>query len=212
MTVSSIGNGIYLGLSTDTKPTTGVVTGAIFLETNTGLVFYYSGSVWNAGASGSGGGGSSSLAFANSYTFTVYVESGTVKARNNKTGSVAYTNANLDPVITSILGSADPSFEIQSGTYNLSSGFGGWSVVTNTTAKLQRDTLIKVPQNYAGYVWNYGTSVKYTTIEGGRYDEQGSTPGFNWTCFKFSPASPNGSFTNTIRAVSYTHLTLPTSD
>jgi hypothetical protein len=58
MTVSSIGNAFYTGLSSDTKPTTGVITGALFIENDTGVVFYYNGTVWTAGASGSGGGGS----------------------------------------------------------------------------------------------------------------------------------------------------------
>jgi len=56
MTISKIGNGIIIGSSSDTKPTTGVTTGSIFLEDNTGFVYYYTGSAWTAGATAGGGG------------------------------------------------------------------------------------------------------------------------------------------------------------
>lgn len=36
----------YIGLSTDTKPTTGVSAGATFLEYDTGVLFSYTGSNW----------------------------------------------------------------------------------------------------------------------------------------------------------------------
>ena len=36
----------YVGLSTDTKPTSNVQTGSTFLETNTGAEFVYNGSAW----------------------------------------------------------------------------------------------------------------------------------------------------------------------
>ena len=35
------GNNEYAGLSTDTKPTDGVATGAIFVEVNTGDVYFF---------------------------------------------------------------------------------------------------------------------------------------------------------------------------
>lgn len=37
---------LYTGLSGDTKPTTGVVTGTRFIETNTGAEFLFDGSGW----------------------------------------------------------------------------------------------------------------------------------------------------------------------
>ena len=39
----------YCGLSTDTKPETGIATGSIFVEVNTGKVYFFN----EAGASGS---------------------------------------------------------------------------------------------------------------------------------------------------------------
>ena len=36
----------YIGLSTDTKPTVGILPGTEFEETNTGKTFIYSGSAW----------------------------------------------------------------------------------------------------------------------------------------------------------------------
>jgi hypothetical protein len=36
----------FIGLSTDTKPTTGIQTGATYFETNTGFMFIYNGYAW----------------------------------------------------------------------------------------------------------------------------------------------------------------------
>lgn len=55
MAVLPIGNSLYLGLTADTKPTTGVITGALFFNTQTGVISYYNGTVWTDTA-GSGGG------------------------------------------------------------------------------------------------------------------------------------------------------------
>ena len=46
MAVTYVGNGIYLGLNADTKPTTGVATNAIFVTTNKPTIHYYNGSAW----------------------------------------------------------------------------------------------------------------------------------------------------------------------
>ena len=48
MTVSAIGsmNNRFIGLSTDTKPSTDIPVGATFLEYNTGCLFSYTGSNW----------------------------------------------------------------------------------------------------------------------------------------------------------------------
>lgn len=49
----AIGNRHFLGLSTDTKPTTDIMAGATFFETDTGRLFIYSGGAWVAsGADG----------------------------------------------------------------------------------------------------------------------------------------------------------------
>jgi hypothetical protein len=144
------------------------------------------------------------LQFANANTYTIYNDAGTIKARNNRTGAIDYSNANLDPVIASILTTGDAHFDIQAGTFNLSAGFTGWSAASGMTVRMTQDTLIKVPQGYTGYVWNYGTTILYSRIEGGRYDEQG-TAASNWTCFKFSPGSPNGALSNTIRDTTVVH-------
>ena len=36
----------YTGLSTDTKPTTGVGVNSLFLELDTGDIYYYTGEAW----------------------------------------------------------------------------------------------------------------------------------------------------------------------
>lgn len=48
MTVIDQGNEIYIGLSTDTKPTT-VPAGARFIETDTAMLWQYNGSSWSLG-------------------------------------------------------------------------------------------------------------------------------------------------------------------
>jgi hypothetical protein len=53
MAIINLGNEIYAGLSTDTKPTTGIPAGAMFIETNTGSIFVWNGSSWVASAGGS---------------------------------------------------------------------------------------------------------------------------------------------------------------
>lgn len=46
MTIKYLGNAYYIGLSGDTKPTSGVVSGARFFETDTGALYYYISSTW----------------------------------------------------------------------------------------------------------------------------------------------------------------------
>jgi len=40
------GHAEYIGLSTDSKPTTGVPTNSLFFELNTGDMYYYTGAAW----------------------------------------------------------------------------------------------------------------------------------------------------------------------
>ena len=142
----------------------------------------------------------STMPYLSSYTYTIYVDGENVKARNNKTGSVEFSDVNLDSVILSILGSGDASFEVMSGTYNLPGSFSGWNAVNAMTAFFHQDSVIKAPNGYSGYVWNFGTSTKYCNLTGGRYEEQGN-PLSDWTCIKFSPTNPHGTLFNTIRDV-----------
>lgn len=37
-----------MGLSTDTKPTTGIATNTLFLELDTNTFYYFNGSIWAA--------------------------------------------------------------------------------------------------------------------------------------------------------------------
>lgn len=46
MAVVYIGDGIYRGLSSDTKPTTGLNANAVFIETDTKQVFYWTSTAW----------------------------------------------------------------------------------------------------------------------------------------------------------------------
>ena len=47
----------FLGLSTDTKPSDGIELNSLFLELDTGKVYYFDGSDWTEVGSGGGGGG-----------------------------------------------------------------------------------------------------------------------------------------------------------
>ncbi len=143
------------------------------------------------------------MPYLNSYTYTIYVDGGAVKARNNKTGAVT-SNTNLDPLVTTILASGDPSLEIQSGTYNLSAGFTGWTMTNSVTMFMNHDTLIKVPQGYTGSVFKFVSSNRGINLRGGSLDEQG-TAAYDWTAFNFTPTSPNGIVFNTIEDVTVTH-------
>lgn len=43
---SSTGRKEFMGLSTDTKPTTGIETNSLFLELDTGDFYYFNGATW----------------------------------------------------------------------------------------------------------------------------------------------------------------------
>jgi hypothetical protein len=133
------------------------------------------------------------IPFMSSYTYTIYQDAGVVKALNNKTGAIA-SNTNLDPLITTILGTLDPNVEIQAGDYNLSGGFSGWVVKTDTHVFMHRDCMINVPAAYTGDVWKLSPStsdVFGAIIEGGEYGEQG-TKAFDWTCIAIKPTAGHG--------------------
>lgn len=50
MTVADIGNGIYVGMFADTKPTVNIVSNAIFFERDTGRFLRWNGTAWAVGA------------------------------------------------------------------------------------------------------------------------------------------------------------------
>lgn len=132
--------------------------------------------------------------YAGSYTYTVYriTGGGTIYARNNKTGAVT-SNVNLDPLITTILASGDPSFEVLPGFYDLSSGFSGWNAVSHMEAFFHTSSIINVPNAFTGVVWKFNptdTVIWHASIEGGLWDEQGSQAN-NWTFLQFAPVSTN---------------------
>lgn len=56
MAITYLGNGQYQGLSSDTKPTTGVTTNSRFLETDTGITSYYDSATWIPAPGGEPGG------------------------------------------------------------------------------------------------------------------------------------------------------------
>jgi hypothetical protein len=56
----------WTGLAADTKPTTGVPTGSTFLETDTGLIYYWNGTAWSQ----TGGGGAGDMLLGTNQTVT----------------------------------------------------------------------------------------------------------------------------------------------
>ena len=116
------------------------------------------------------------MPYTGSYSYTIYQDSGACKARNNKTGAIA-SNTNLDPLITTILASGNPSFEVQPGFYDLSTGFSGWNAVSHMEAFFHTGSTINVPNAFANVVWKFNptdTVIWRASIEGGLWDEQGS--------------------------------------
>ena len=57
-------NNQMMGLSTDTKPTTGILPNSLFWELDTNGMYYFDGTQWQS-IGGSGGGGGSNLSTAN---------------------------------------------------------------------------------------------------------------------------------------------------
>lgn len=138
--------------------------------------------------------GDNVVIYAGSYTYTLYRKtgSGTIYCRNNKTGAVT-SNANLDPLITTVLASGDPSFEVLPGFYNLHSSFAGWTAVTKMEAFFHTDSVVNVPQGFSSVVWDFDptdTVIYRASIEGGLWSEQG-TPTNSWTFLRFAPVSTN---------------------
>jgi hypothetical protein len=133
------------------------------------------------------------MPYLNSYTYTIYQDGGAVKARNNKTGAVT-SNANLDPLITTILASGDPNVEIQTGTYNLHSSFAGWNMVTDAVIFMHRGCKLWVPNGYTGDVFKFspsGAAIFGAKVVGGEINET-ATAANDWTCFAFKPTNGDG--------------------
>lgn len=121
-----------------------------------------------------GGGGGSNVsatttaaAIRKPYNYIVYKDSAdsTYKAMNSSTGVVDYSNAALDPVITSILAAfnllgagvyghtSGGSIYIQAGDHILSGAFAGWDIPPYTRITCAPNCFINVPSGYTGYVF-----------------------------------------------------------
>lgn len=95
MTVTYIGNATYRGLAADTKPTSGVATNALFVETDTRTRYLYNGTSWLVGPTS---------------PFNVSVHKDTAdsiwKAVNDRTGAILASHAtNVASVINTALNS-----------------------------------------------------------------------------------------------------------
>jgi hypothetical protein len=212
MTVVHLGNQSYQGLTADIKPTN-VPAGAIFRDTQTDIVYEFNGSSWDIIIGNTKtetlsnktiNPTSNTIPFLNSYAYTIYQDGGAIKMRNNLTGVIT-SNANLDPLITTVLASSTPSVEVQSSSsnYDLSSGFSGWTMVQNAIIHFDKNCIIRVPNAYTGYCFLYTNFCQYTILEGGYWTEQG-TPAGDWDwVYIFPDMSPSeeGVLHNTVRDV-----------
>jgi hypothetical protein len=113
MTVIHIGNSVYRGLSTDTKPTTQVATNAAFFETDTGKWFDYTGTVWRGRTANVG-----------DYDFFIFIDttdSNKIKAFNGATGRIDFSHAtdfgNVFNSCVTALGATGGKIEIDSGEF-----------------------------------------------------------------------------------------------
>ncbi len=149
------------------------------------------------------------LPYVSPYAFSIYRETdtGDVKLVNNATGAVtSYTS--LGPAVDAVLANtSDPTCEVHDGFYDLDVGFSGWDVIKLTNIHINENAYINVPEGYSGSVWNLSptdTTVNHVTIDGGRYDEQGSSPTYLWDCIRMEPISTNPP--TTIGAVYHCHF------
>jgi len=119
MTVAPIGNGMYIGASGDTKPTTGVITGALFLENNTGVISYYNGTTWTAVAGGGGSGEANTAANVGTGAGTIFRDktSVTLNLKTIKAGTGVTITNNTDDITLDATGAGG-------GETNTASNFG----------------------------------------------------------------------------------------
>jgi hypothetical protein len=201
VTVVRFSNNYYEGLTADTKPTN-VPAGATFRDTQLDIIYEFNGSTWDIIIGNTKtetlsnktiNPTSNVLPFLSSFTYTIYLDGGVVKSRNNKTGAVA-SNANIDTPLWDALTGGDPSVEVLPGTYNTHSTFGGWTIASYTHLYMHPGVNINVPQGYTGGVFvigNGSSTIQYAQLEGGRFDEQG-TPAFGWDLIKIAPTLNKG--------------------
>ena len=119
MTVSYLGDSLYIGASTDTKPTTGVTTGALFLENNTGVISYYNGTAWTAVAGGGGSGEANTAANVGTGAGTIFRDktSVTLNLKTLKAGTGVTITNNTDDITLDATGAGG-------GEVNTASNFG----------------------------------------------------------------------------------------
>ena len=134
------------------------------------------------------------LSYISPYAFSIYRDGGAVKVVTNATGAVA-SHATLGPAIDAVLANtSDPTAEVHIGFYDLASGFTGWNVIKLTNIWIHENAYINVPEGYTGDVWKLSptdTVVYKVKVDGGRYDEQGTSPTYLWDLIAAEPISTN---------------------
>lgn len=133
---------LFAGLSTDTKPTVGVVTGSEFTETDTGDKYLYDGSAW-ANTSGE----------ERSATWTVVGDS----AANAEGVITKAAEANKEHYVTQIsvvvraaaVGAADARVELRSAATVKFDSYFGAAAVRGTTIERNFNPAIKLGTNEA---------------------------------------------------------------
>lgn len=157
MTVAPLGNSIYFGVTADTKPTTGVITGAIFINTQTGIISYYNGSAWTDAAGGGGGSGEANTA-ANVGTGTGLVfrdkTSVTLNLKTIKAGTGVTITNNTDDITLDATGAGGG--ETNTASNFGSSGTGVWKDKNGTDLRFYKlasaNSLLAVALNGTDHV------------------------------------------------------------
>lgn len=168
MTVTYIGDGIYVGLDGDTKPTN-VPTNTLFFETDTGEISKYNGSSYDLIV-----GRTKTETLLNktvdrltntiknvgNFLFTVFTDSGTTYCVNNRTGAVVESDSDPTVVIQYAIDNANgESILARAGTYLLSQGLDcvdehfrifGEGCLLSGNAGVTGDTIFKADFTGAG--------------------------------------------------------------
>jgi hypothetical protein len=178
MAVKYLGDGKYMALAADTKPTNAATNAEVWV-TDTDDIYRYNGTSWVLLVANDKAETLTNKTFETldntfkhqgGYDHVVIYDntlSGVNKyrLRNMKTGAIDATGTSLDAVVGTALTQYDTPavwetpipkgghLYLPAGKHNLSAGFAGWSIPKNTTITMAPSCGIFVPDSYAGYVF-----------------------------------------------------------
>lgn len=128
----------------------------------------------------------------------VYENGGTYYAIDSK-NNVLVSSTIAETAIRTALARGGEIF-VGGGTYNLSNGFSGFDITSDTHLNLSADTRIVVPSGYSGYVFRfYGGAIpnRDSILQGGQISEADPVKR-NWIAILMQGGTPHGVFFNYI--------------